>query len=129
MQNVSLTNEALGAVDQEISSRAPQGSLAADSKYRQYSWSADGPLVGPELNRSAYFTSPSGNVTCVMTPTTGDLGTGCHLAAHDFPADPRPDWCNDNISWSTEYVFIYPEGASSGACTGGALVPPKSNVL
>lgn len=129
MQNVTLTNSALGAVDEEIAARAPQGSLAADSKYRQYSWNADGPLENPEFDRSAYFSSPSGNITCVMTPAPGDLAMGCYLATHEFPTDPRPDWCNENITWAPEYVFIYREGASSGACTGGALVPTRANPL
>jgi hypothetical protein len=102
--------------------------LGSDRPYRMRAYS-----VGQDMTKdpgdSAFFSSPSGNISCAITPESDGLNAVCELKDRSFPPDPRPASCPYPYPWAEQFVAITSTGASSGACVGDVLVPPVSNTL
>ena len=145
MRTIELTNEAMGAVADDIAARQPttedqvntaprtfdeavtrvNAATAADpSRYEYASYSASGTKY--RLG-GAHFRSPSGNIQCsALSENPGELY--CYIQQHTFIDAPDPG-CGEGPTYVREYVRLRGSGADQQVCTGGVQHAQTSNVL
>jgi len=70
----------------------------------------------------AAFSSPSGNIVCVL----GDAYATCGITEHDWTL-PEQD-CGE-VSWVPEYIGVSDRGVEKGMCVGGIEAPVEARVL
>lgn len=96
--------------------------------YRLRSYTA-GPMTAAD-NGELFFTTPSGNISCLMGEESAGFGAViCLIKEKEFPDNPRPGSCSESMSWAGAFVTLGSAGAAQGICTGDSPVPPHSSVL
>ncbi|UXA20719.1 DUF6636 domain-containing protein [Mycobacterium sp. SMC-4] len=68
------------------------------------------PVAGAQV---AGFTSPSGNIGCILT----DDSVRCDVAARDWAPPPRPSTCPDFTDFG-QGLIVGPTGPASFVCAG-----------
>jgi hypothetical protein len=93
------------------------GSAVPASAYATANWGgAWGPIDG------AAFSSPSGNIVCILS----NGGGTCGITEHDWTL-PEED-CGE-ISFVPEYIGVSSSGVEKGMCVGGIETPVEAKVL
>jgi hypothetical protein len=68
-------------------------------------------LLAPEASAFSQFSSPSGNIGCVMVRS----GARCDVREHDWTAPPKPAWCE--LDWGSG-ASVGRRGRGSVVCAG-----------
>jgi hypothetical protein len=68
-------------------------------------------LLAPEASALSQFSSPSGNIGCVMVRS----GARCDVREHDWTAPPKPAWCE--LDWGSG-ASVGRHGRGSVVCAG-----------
>jgi hypothetical protein len=99
---------------------AADADTAADPQdYHSLAWAKGQPMQAQSTNYAIYFGTPSGNIHCTMG--SDDWPVMCKIESKDFADAPKPAGCQQ--TWETDIVALGKDGAVSGFCTGGVLVP------
>jgi hypothetical protein len=81
-------------------------------------------------NGDLFFSTPSGNISCVLGEESSDpTAVICLIREKEFADNPRPGSCSESMSWAGAFVTLGTGGAAQGICTGDSPVPPHSSVL
>lgn len=137
--NVDQPPPILTAVDRAYFADVAAGGEAAEpdaagrtgvdpDPYRLRSYTT-GPMTAAD-NGELFFTSPSGNISCLLGEESAGFGAViCLIKEKEFPDNPRPGSCSESLSWAGAFVTLGSAGAGQGICTGDSPVPPHSSVL